>query len=405
MSTTHPYEPQIGDRSLFPTLDIKAYLNHSAISPFSLPVQERLRAFADDYAKRGINAFFDWRAEIDALRDKLARLIGAAGPGDIALMPNTTAGVSAVAMCLPWQKGQKVVVFEGEFPTNVTPWQRAGALYDLEVVSLPVSDYAGAEGHAPGLERLEGVLKAGGVRLVAVSMVQFHTGLAMPVAQMAKLCHEHGAELFVDAIQGVGIVPTDVVRDGIDYLACGSHKWLMGPEGAGFLYAAPGLAAHFRPHLAGWLSHEEPFRFLVEGEGHLRYDRPIRPEVGFLEAGTVNAMGLCGLSASLDLLLALGSEAIFEHNGAYLQALEQALVARGFESLRASDAQGRSGILSVLPPQGVSAVMLWEELGKRSVSCSVPDGKLRFAPHWANALSEVEFVMGHVDELLAAARS
>src|SRR5262245_1296445 len=91
-----------------------------------------------------------------------------------------------------------------------------------------------------GLEALEGELLRGAVRLVAVSAVQFQSGLRMPLQAMSRMCHVHGAELFVDGVQACGVVPVDVRAEGIDYLACGSHKWLMGLEGAGFLYVAPG---------------------------------------------------------------------------------------------------------------------------------------------------------------------
>src|SRR6185369_9998242 len=107
-----------------------------------------------------------------------------------------------------------------------------------------------------------------GARLVAISAVEFQSGLRTPFAELAALCHAHGAELSVDAVQACGAVPIDVGAMGIDYLACGSHKWMMGLPGAGFLYAAPGRVEALRPHVAGWLSHEDGLDFLFRGPGH-----------------------------------------------------------------------------------------------------------------------------------------
>ncbi len=387
--------PSLGDRSLFPTLAPRAYLNHCAISPLSTPVVNKIVEITTDYAARGTGAFWRWREAMAALKVQLAALIGAA-PGDLALTPNTTWGVTAIATCLPWRRGDRVVVFSGEFPTNVTPWQRAAELHGLEVVMLDVDDFA--LDPALGLDRLTAELERG-VRLVATSSTQFNTGLTMPVGAMAAACHAHGAELFVDGIQSVGLIPLDVDALKIDYMTCGSHKWLMGPEGTGFLYVRPGRAEHLRPHLAGWLSHEEPTRFLFEGAGHLRYDRPIRKTADFLEGGAPNVAGLAALSASVALLAQLGQPALFDHANAYLDALEAPLIDRGFTSLRSPRPQARSGILALKPPPGVEIVALWRALTDAGVSCTMPDGLLRFAPHWPNHLDEIPFVLSQIDTL------
>lgn len=386
----------LGDRSLFPDLWARAYCNHAAISPPSTAVRAAVDELLGDYAERGVSAFPRWHEQRHRLRGKLARLVGGAAD-DIGLVLSTTAGVVIVALCFPWRAGDRVIVFEGEFPANVTPWQRAAELFGLEVVMLRVADFEG-DG-ARGLDALEQALRRG-ARLVAASAVQFQSGLRMPLGEIARLAHAHGAELFVDAVQACGVVPIDVAALGIDYLACGSHKWLMGVEGSGLLWIHPERIGALRPAVAGWLSHENPVAFLVEGPGKLRYDRPIRRRADFVEAGNVNAMGFAALEASVDRLLDLGIETIAGHVAAYLDELEPALVARGFTSLRSPVPARRSGILAALPPAGVSVVDLHRELGARGVSCSIPDGRLRFSPHWPNSRSEIPFVVEAVDDAL-----
>lgn len=390
------FTARLGDRSLFPDLQARAYLNHAAISPPSRAVIEAVQTVTTDYARRGASAFSSWLDQRTRLREKLARLIGAR-PEDIALTSNTTRGLIDVALCFPWNATDRIVVFQGEFPANVTPWQRAAALFDLEVVFLPLSDYA--EDDTPGLERLERQLRRG-VRLVAVSAVQFQTGLRMPLTAISELCHRYGAELCVDGVQACGAVPIDVYATGIDYLACGSHKWLMGLEGAGFLYVSPQRIGALRPSVAGWLSHEDGLGFLFEGPGLLRYDRPIRKRADFVEVGNCNTVGFAALEASLDLILQLGVDAIHAHVTRYLDALEQGLVARGFRSLRAPQPSRRSNILAVLPPEGHSVPALQRALAAQGVSCSTPDGVLRFSPHWPNAMDEVNHVLNAIDTAL-----
>lgn len=389
-------QARFGDRTLFPSLAPRVYLNHAAISPPSVAVQRAVNALLDDYARRGVEAFGTWMEQRNRLRTRLATLIGAR-PEDLGFTLSTTRGLTDLALCIPWKRGDRLVLFRGEFPANVTPWQRAAELFGLEIVMHDAEDFASTSGD--GLARLEAALKEG-VRLVAVSAVQFQTGLRMPLAEMGRLCRAHGAELCVDAVQAVGAVPLDVQAAQIDYLACGAHKWLMSLEGSGFIYVHPDRIGALRPVVAGWTSHEDGLSFLSRGAGHLRYDRPIRSRADFVETGNVNAAGFAALEASVTLIQQLGVEAIFAHVNRINDRLEEGLLERGFTSLRAPFADGRSCTLSVLPPDSVDVIALHRGLGERGISCTIPDGRLRFSPHWPNRLEEVEVVLEAVDALI-----
>ncbi|MBX3268762.1 MAG: aminotransferase class V-fold PLP-dependent enzyme [Sandaracinaceae bacterium] len=352
----------------------------------SREVRRALGAMMDDYARDGVDSFLRWQRQRERLRGRLAALIGAA-PAELALLPSTTRTVVDAALSIPWRAGDRVVCFAGEFPTNVTPWQRAAATFGLEVVMLEADSLGGERGLARLAEEL-----SRGARLVAVSAVEFQTGLATPLAEIVRLAHAAGAEVFVDAIQAVGVVPLDVRALGVDYLGCGSHKWLMGAEGAAFLYVRAG--AELVPRVAGWLSHEDPTRFLFE-PGQLRYDRPFKRDATMLETGAINALGFAALEASVACIEAIGVAAIFEHVQRYHDALEPALIERGFASERHPTL--RSGILSLRPPAGTDAAAIARALRERGVACSSPDGRLRFAPHWPNALDEVPRVIDALD--------
>ena len=366
------YEAVLGDRSLFPALAPRAYLAHAAISPPSLAVHDAVARALAGYTERGALAFGATVEQRVRLRAQLAALMGAEA-NSVGLVPNTTAGITDLALCIPWRAGDRVLVFEGEFPGNVTPWQRAAVLFGLELRWIAADLFR--TDPTRGFEALEEVLREG-VRVVALSTVQFQTGLRMPLREITSRAHARGAEVAVDAIQGLGAVPLDVVRDGVDYLSAGSHKWLMGVEGNGVLYVKPELAKALRPHVAGWLSHEDPIRFLVEGAGHLRYDRPLRTRADVVEGGTFNAVGCHALEASVGLLTGLGVGAIHAHVNAYLDGLEAGLAARGFVSLRAREAEARSCILGVLPPEGSAHTVagLSRALAERGVVTSTPTG-------------------------------
>ncbi|MCB9752170.1 MAG: aminotransferase class V-fold PLP-dependent enzyme [Myxococcales bacterium] len=392
--------PALGDRALFPSLELAAYLNHAAISPWSTPVVETITQVTRDFARQGLHALFPWLERRERLREQLARLIGAGAASSVGLTSNTSHGVSTVALCMPWRPGDRVVLFTGEFPANVTPWQRAAELFQLELEFLELAPFHGPGGD--GLARLDARLRARPARLVAVSAVQFQSGLRMPLEEIGRICRARGAELFVDAIQACGAVPIDVEAACVDYLSAGGHKWLMGPEGTGFLYARPERARALVPRTASWISHEDPFKFLFEGAGHLDYGRPFKRDARLVEGAAGNTVGLAGLGAAVALLLELGVESIYAHAQRYLDALERELAARGFTSARAREPAARSTILSVSTPAPWTAASMQRRLVARGISCSTPDGLLRFAPHWPNdAARELPLILDAVDALLS----
>jgi selenocysteine lyase/cysteine desulfurase len=387
----------LGSRALFETLETPVYANHASLSPPSKAVCDAVTEVLHGYGRHGMAWYVHEVERRERLRGRLARLVGA-DEGTVGLVANTSAAILDIALSLPWRRGDTVVLFEGEFPTNVTPWQQAARRHELNLTWLEADAFRTDRDAA--LSRLETVL-ASGVRLVAVSAVQFTTGQRMPLEAMGELCRRHGAELFVDAIQATGIVPLDVEAMNIDYLASGSHKWLMAPEGMGMLYVAPERAEALEPNVAAWLSHEDAFAFLTRAPGELRYDRPFRAGALMAEAGTPNTLGAAGLEASLGLIQDLGVERILGHVQAWHDAIEPDLLERGFVSARMDEPGGRSGILSVRPDRAELAPAWVKALAARGVACASPDGWLRLSPHWPNALDETGRVVEAIDAIRA----
>lgn len=393
--------PLLGDRSLFAGLQWPVYANFASITPPSVPVQQAMARQVRDMAQRGASAFGEWLGQRGQLRADLAQLLGCA-PEDLALVQSTTAGIAAVALAIDWRPRDKILCFLGEFPANVTPWQqialRFGAVCQLMPLPAPQAAVA------PWLERVEAELRKG-VRLLAISAVQFQTGWRAPLGELAALCHRYGAEICVDAVQALGAVPLDVRALQIDYLSAGSHKWLMGPEGAGVLYLAPQRRPQLLRTQAGWLSHEDPVSFLLQGKGLLRYDRPIRERSDWLEGGNLAAASCAGLGAAVALLRQLDPAALWAHLQAWHDLLEPQLLELGFTSLRHGDPQQRSGILAVQAPADVAVVALQKALAERGVLTSIPDGNLRFSPHWPSPLGETAAVAEALRAALAELRN
>lgn len=399
VSTDVESAPKLGDRSLFSTLTARAYLNHSGISAPADPVRAAIHAAADDLAARGAQAFMDWEQRREKLREQLACLVGG-DAADIGFVPNTSTGLNHVAWSIPWQTGDRVVVVRDEYPSNVTPWQRVSERFGLQLEFIDVAPFAQPGG--VDTTQLDAAL-ARGPRLVAFSAVQFQTGLRMPLEAIGRRCRERGVLTCVDAVQACGAVDLVGAAQHVDFLVSGAHKWLMAVDGAGFMHARPEAMRALHPAYTGAMSYVGATDMLFEGPGHLRYDRSLREGPAVFETGMVGIVAFAALGASVDLLLRLGIDAIFEHIQGYHDALEQPLMDRGFRSLRATDRARRSGILSFDPPTGMSAHELAPALCERGIVCSGPDGKLRLAPHWPNALTEVPVILDALDAELPGA--
>lgn len=397
MALSTPLAAQLGSRALFADLQAPIYANFAGISPPSRPVRDAAMAQIDDVAARGSGSFGTWIAQRQALKADLAGLLGCESK-DLGLIHNTTLGVTAIAFGISLRQGERILCVDREFPANIVPWQQAAARFGADVSYLPAPE--GFPDLGGWLDRVQAALQAG-ARVLAISAVRFQTGWRAPLAELAELCHRYGAELAVDAVQAVGVVPLDVTALGIDYLACGAHKWLMGPEGAGLFYVHPSRLQRLHKTLAGWLSVPDPADFLIHGPGLLRHDKPVRDRADFVEGANISAMSCAGLAASVTILQQLGVPTIYAHVQAWQDALEPLLVGLGLHSLRPLDPARRSGILALQVPTGVDVVGVHRRLAELGVICSIPDGNLRFSAHWPSALDEPPRIAAAVAQTLA----
>jgi len=362
-----------GFRRQMPVARHWAYLDHAAVAPLSGPAHDALLKWAEDATYNGDTGCAAWTRQIEHLRTLAARLVGAQVE-EIALVGNTTAGVNLVAEGFPWQPGDNVVTRADEFPTNQYPWMHL-ADRGVETRRLP------ADNGKLDLDRLAAACD-GRTRIVTISWVAYASGWRHDLEQLARIAHERGALLFVDAIQGLGVFPLDVRKTPVDFLAADGHKWLLGPEGAGIFFTRREHLGLLRAVGIGWNSvvHEHDFH---------RIELVLKDTAQRYEGGSQNSGGLIALGASLELLSQLGMEAI---SGRVLELTD--LACRRLEAMGAvihSDrrAAHKSGIVTFeLPgrdPQAVRRTCL-----ERQVVLSCRAGRLRISPHAYNNEEDID---------------
>jgi cysteine desulfurase/selenocysteine lyase len=354
-----------------------AYFDHAAVAALSSPAKDAISDWLTQAANQGDVCWPLWDQGVQACRISAAKLVNAK-PAEIALVPNTTAGITLVAEGLDWRPGDNLVLLDNEFPSNQYPWLNLAAR-GVEIRRLTPPD---------GRVDLSQIRQAfdSKTRLLSISWVGYATGWRISVDDVVDLAHQHGVLVFLDAIQGLGVFPLDVTRTPVDFFAADGHKWLLGPEGAGLFYLRLEHLDRLRAIGIGWNSVEHRHRF-----EHI--DLKLRPEAARFEGGTLNTPGFLGLGASIDLLLALG---VGPQEGALARRVLE-LGDYACEALRKIGAtlvthrgeQCSSGIISFLPPRG-EPMAIRSHLKDQGIITSCRNGWLRIALHGFNTEEEVD---------------
>lgn len=365
-------------RDEFPQVDGLRYLNHAAVAPWPRRAADAVAAFARENMTVGARDYPTWLTMESRLRARLARLLNAPAISDVALVKNTSEALSFVAFGLDWNAGDQIVISNEEFPSNRVVWE---ALRPLGVEVVQVS-LAGSDPEAA-------LLDACGprTRLMAISAVQYASGLRLDLPRLGDACERHGVLLCIDAIQQLGALPFDVQQSRCAFAMADGHKWMLGPEGLGVFYCRSDLRERLKLHEYGW--------HMLEHAGD--YDRtewqPARSARRF-ECGSPNMLGAVALEASLSLLEDVGMENVAHQLAERVDHLQRELSAMpGLQVLSPVDAARRSGIVT-FRANGQDHTRLFERLKAEQIVCAQRGGGIRFSPHFYTSSEVLDQTLG-----------
>ncbi|TFF37211.1 aminotransferase class V-fold PLP-dependent enzyme [Pseudomonas sp. RIT623] len=342
------------------------YLNHAAIAPWPRRASDAVARFARDNQRLGACAYPAWLATERRLRERLARLVNAPDSADIALLGSTSQALSLVAFGLTWQPGDQVIISAEEFVSNRVVWQ---ALAEQGVEVIEVSLAATAPEAA--------LLAACGprARLLAVSAVQYASGLRLDLVHLGLACRRQGVLFCVDAIQQVGALPFDVQASHCDFAMADGHKWMLGPEGLGLFYCRRELRHQLKLHAYGWHMLEHL------GDFERRQWQPAHSARRF-ECGSPNMLGACALEASLSLLEEVGMAVVADQLALRVNQLHDGLAAiPGAQLHSPADPARRAGIVS-FSLDGHANADIYRTLTNNGVICAQRGPGVRFSPHF-----------------------
>lgn len=370
-------------RAAMPAARQWAYFDHAAMSPLPQPTAEAFQKWLAEAVEIGNPVWPEWVKGVEAMRATAARMIGA-HPEEIALIGNTTAGISLVAEGLDWRPGDNVVTLANEFPSNVYPWFNL-ASRGVETRRVP-TDVSGRL----DIDKLSAACDDR-TRVVTVSWIGFATGYRQEVKRIAAVAHEKGSLLFLDAIQGLGVFPLDVRELDVDFLAADGHKWMLGPEGAGIAYIRREHLDRLRPIGPGWHS-------VTPGQDYTHIELNLRPTAARYEGGSQNNAGMLAFGASLELLTGLGIESIAasvlditDHACERLEGIGATIVSD--RSREHHGGEQRSGIVSFELP-GRDPMALKRHAMRQHVVFGCRAGRLRISPHAYNNEQDVDRLIG-----------
>jgi selenocysteine lyase/cysteine desulfurase len=369
----------------FPSLASGLYFNHAAIGPWPRCAAAAVREFAQENLQRGPAGYARWIRRENLLRDDLARLIGAASGASIALLKNTTEGISTVAWGLDWRPGDNIVLPCSEFPSNRLPWL-AQAAHGVEIREIDIR--AAGDAETALLDAMDAR-----TRLLTLSAVQWSDGFRLDLQRLGDACHARQVLFFVDAIQQVGALPIDVQACRIDFLAADAHKWLLGPEGIAPFYSSDRARGQLTLRQQGWHMFDDPWNFQ-------RDDWTPANSARRFEAGSPNSTGQAALHASVGLLLEHGMERV----GARVLRNTEFLLAgltqlKGVQLVSHSEPARRSGIVS-FRCDSVQARELYRKLAALGTTCAVREGAVRLSPHFYQDEQQLETFMDQLRGLL-----
>jgi selenocysteine lyase/cysteine desulfurase len=360
----------------FPVTWDKIFLAHAGVCPLPQRVAQVISECAEQSTLGDQEAFMLHR--LDDARKLGAQLLNCQ-LDEIALVGPTSLALSFVAAGLNFRKGDNVLIYHDDYPSNVYPWM-ALAKKGIEVRLL----------NTRGLGVIRSMDVMGQVdentRLVALASCHFISGYRIDFTAIGKFLRARGILFCLDAIQTLGAFPTTV--ENIDFLAADAHKWLLGPCGAGVFYVRRELQEKLNPPIYGWHNVRNP-NFVAQEKIEFRSGA-----VKF-EAGTQNLIGLVGLIAAMELALEIGVENIAAELLRKRAWLLPALQAKGFTVLNAdAKTENASSIISFLQP-GENLAELHRKLSDAGVVASLRvDRKgqnyIRFSPHFYNTDAELQ---------------
>lgn len=372
-------------RKQFAVRDDLIWLNNCGVSLPPESSAEAVKLYLEAYATSGVLQSAKPHGQVKrSIQHLFAQFLGGL-PHEYALLNNTAEGMTFVAQSLPLMRGDKILLVEREYPSNVYPFlQLRKAGIEIGFVS-------------PGLSNDEFIanIKAeltSNVRAMSLSAVDWLTGLRFDLKRIGRLLRERGVAFVLDAAQGAGHVEIDVVECGVDAMAFSCWKWLLGPLGSGGLYIADDFMKKLDIRVAGTSS-------VKNDETYLPHREDYKENAERFMLSTAPYMNWVFLESSLKFIDNIGLDTVKQRIFSLADSISGILRENGFEVLRDRFGADKTAIVSARRAGGGDMAELHRLLIQKGVVCALREGFIRFSPHLNVAEGELERFAGIIHNL------
>ena len=366
------------------------FLNVSSVVMPPKRVQEAYGNFMADYvSKFGENIVpAAWDIANEA-RPKLAELINAQDPHEIAFVKNTCEGISIIANGYPFKKGDNVVLADQEHQANLFPWIN---VHEQKGVELKIVKSVDRE------VRTEDMLALidGKTKILTISAAQFSTGYFADLKTLGEECKKRGIIFVVDGIQALGRLKIDVQEMNIDWLTAGSNKGLLGTLGAGFVFCSNRIVKQIIPPYASYqsvLSHVEAPAITTNFD-HLTW----YPYARRFESGNLSYNCILAISKGVELVLELGIDNIEEQIRMLEKYLRDKIKNLKLPVVTHSFEKNNSGIVIVYYPREHEEDVV-RILKKHKIYATMRGGYIRFGIEFYNTIEQMDIVVKALNEV------
>lgn len=349
--------------------NINLHLNNAGLSPISKSARNKIHYWGERFYTEGFNTDKDYMLDVLKARTSLASLIGCQAP-EIAFFQSTSAAISQLCFNFPLSPGDEVLTWDQEYSSNLYPWQEACKRSGATLVMAQ-----SGEKFATPVEKIVEKITAN-TKVIAISWVQFLTGVKFDIEALSKITKARNIFLFVDVMQGLGLHPFKMEEWGVDAIAGGCHKWLVSPVGVGFLALNMKHISKIKPHNIGsntFGTCDDPTDLLC---------MPKSDALKF-ESGSKQVLEITALGASVELILGTTVEVIEKEVLRLSGKLSSGLLNLGYEVH-----YNNSSIVNFVPKVDTAKKLA-------AVHCTFANRGpgIRLSPHAFNTDEDIEKVL------------
>lgn len=351
-------------RSEFPALQQWTYLNSATFGQCPSRARDAMNAHMTRRDAQACSDFLNWFSDADGIRESCAKLIHCQ-PEDIGFAHSACAALAWLMNGLDWRAGDEVLTLEGEFPNNIYPQpllQAAGVVFR----QVPWEKFYDAVTNR--------------TRLVLLSVLNYATGFRPPLVQVSEFLASRGVMLYLDGTQGAGVVHLDVSAIRPVMLAVDAYKWMLSPNGAGFVYVSPELRKTLLPTIIGWRSDRD-----WRNVNQLNHGNPVFADSAErYEGGQIVFPSLYAMGAVVDWMVSIGPEQIEQ------RALQLAGYARTRLSAKGADVSPSGSPIITAKFADRDSGALAKALSEKRILVSARHGRLRVSTHFYNLEEDVD---------------